>query len=65
VRKRMKNLEDLEGTSECVRVLKQLQVRTTTGKHTTMNTMTTATNKPLKTIPEEEEMETEEDILQR
>jgi hypothetical protein len=44
VRKRLKNVEDMEGTSECVRVLKQLQVRTTTEKHTTMNTTTTTTN---------------------
>jgi polyhydroxyalkanoate synthesis regulator phasin len=72
VRRRVKNLEDLEGASHCVSTVKQLQVQCTaddpgqTKPSTTMvlqkNTSTpTAT---LATIPEEE-IETEEDILAR
>jgi hypothetical protein len=72
VRRRVKNLEDLEGASHCVTTVKQLQVNCTadvpgqTQPSTTMVlTKNTSTPKAaLATIPEEE-IETEEDILTR
>jgi ribosomal protein L37AE/L43A len=72
VRRRVKNLEDLEGASECVAVINQLKVNRTAGgigrltqpiaRMTTKTT--TAPTTTLDTIVEEI-METEEEILAR
>jgi ribosomal protein L37AE/L43A len=72
VRRRVKNLEDLEGPSECVAVINQLKVNRTAGgigrltqPIVRMTTKTaTAPTTPLDTIVEEH-METEEEILER
>ena len=72
VRRRIKNLEDLEGASHCVTTVKQLQVNCTAGDKgqtqpitTMLLQKTTPTSKTLlETIPEEA-LETEEDILAR
>jgi polyhydroxyalkanoate synthesis regulator phasin len=72
VRRRVKNLEDLEGASHCVTTVKQLQVNCTadvpgqTQPSTTivLTKNTSAPKAALATIPEEE-IETEEDILTR
>jgi hypothetical protein len=72
VRRRVKNLEDLEGPSECVAVINQLKVNRTaegSGRLTQpiarMTTKTvTAPTTTLDTIAEEN-IETEEDILER
>ena len=72
VRRRVKNLEDLEGASNCVAAVKQLQVdRTAEQGGNTQQTLTmltqktiTAQNPVLETIPEEP-WETEEEILTR
>jgi hypothetical protein len=72
VRRRIKNLEDLEGTSECVNIIKQLKIDHTAGGNgkttpqTQMTTLTTIPNpKPVLETILEEAMETEEDILER
>jgi hypothetical protein len=72
VRRRIKNLEDLEGTSECVATIKQLKVDHTAGGSgktkplTTMMTLTTTPGpKPVLETILEEATETEEDILER
>ena len=72
VRRRVKNLEDLEGPSECVAVVNQLKVSNTTGGQgrltqqiARMTTKTaTAPTTALDTIVEEF-LETEEEILER
>jgi hypothetical protein len=72
VRRRIKNLEDLEGASHCVTTVKQLQINYTAGDKGQTQPITTmllqkTTPTPttlLETIPEEA-LETEEDILAR
>ena len=72
VRRRIKNLEDLEGASECVNTIHQLQVDITAGgsnkaqpsKKTPTVTATPAPKTVLETISEED-FETEDDILAR
>jgi hypothetical protein len=72
VRRRIKNLEDLEGASECVAVVNRLKVNQTAGgigrltqpiARMTTKTITAPTT-PLETIVEET-METEDEILAR
>jgi hypothetical protein len=72
VQRRIKNLGDLEGPSECVAVINQIKVHRTAGvigrltqpivRMTTKTT--TAPTTTLETIVEEN-METEEEILER
>jgi hypothetical protein len=72
VRRRVKNLEDLEGASECVAVINQLKVDRTAGGNGRITQpvlrMTTKTTPvPTTTLGTiiEEILETEEDILAR
>jgi hypothetical protein len=72
VRRRVKNLEDLEGPSECVAVVNKLKVSNTAGSMerltqpiARMNTKTAAAPTTTLDTIVEELLETEEEILER
>ena len=62
-RKRLKNIEDIEGTTKCVELLRKLRVRNhTSSTLTTIVEEATTTQQP---EVEDEDMETAEEIITR